>query len=92
MSLTQEDYFAQIKILTELAGMSREERDLVLHEIRRLYPTHCLSRSCLRGSSAGDRYTALADLSTVTPAGCECNCAACYAAGAEHYAAEGPLT
>jgi hypothetical protein len=88
--LTPEDYFAQIKILAELADMSRDERDLILHEIRRLYPTHCFLRDCLRGSSAGDRFTALADLSTFSAGGCECSCAACCAAGT-HYAAEAPL-
>jgi hypothetical protein len=38
---------------------------------------HCLSRDCLRGSSAGDRETVHNDPSTFNPTGCECVCAAC---------------
>lgn len=39
--------------------------------------SHCYSRSCLRGSAAGDRTTALLDPTTFTAAGCECACAGC---------------
>lgn len=39
---------------------------------------HCYSRSCLRGSSAADRTTALHDPSTFNESGCECECEPCH--------------
>jgi hypothetical protein len=41
---------------------------------------HCYSRACLRGSSAGDRSTALHMPESFNPKGCECNCSGCYSA------------
>jgi hypothetical protein len=38
---------------------------------------HCGSRSCLRGSLAGDRQTALLDPGSFRPSGCECTCGDC---------------
>ena len=38
---------------------------------------HCLSRSCLRGSKAGDKATAQADPMTFDASGCECRCHKC---------------
>jgi hypothetical protein len=42
------------------------------------YRGHCLSRSCLRGSSAMSRSTALSHPETFNITGCECPCQACY--------------
>lgn len=38
---------------------------------------HCYSSECRRGSSAGDKTTALHDPTTFNAAGCECLCNGC---------------
>jgi hypothetical protein len=75
-------------ILRAVAAMPADDRDETLHALHRAHPTHCFTRDCLRGSSAGDRFTAIKRLDTFDATGCECSCAACDTAGPRYSAAE----
>jgi len=70
---------ASVDAIRKVLGMPDATVPEIVEAIERLKGSrHCFSRSCLRGSPAGDRATAIKDLALFRQAGCECSCANCY--------------
>jgi hypothetical protein len=69
---------ASMRAIRNALGMAEATVPEMVEAIIRLKgPRHCFSRSCLRGSQAGDRATAMKNPFLFSPMGCECSCGAC---------------